>query len=512
MADFIPKSTTEAVVANTLQRLAPSGAITKRGGYTYVNGSLIPAALSPMLARAMRAGKVVRDGIAKTEAFTATISPMKVDSVTVQVQTNTGVHVRTVRGGGVAGTTGNDGIINVNRKLIPSTTPFTIPIRELDDQPWFFPQMQLETMLFDEVTETIANIADNDINAMDAYDMAKMIAYACYRKNTGADNFIVINENNAYDKNYMVKAINDLDAAMSNGDPQTQLGAFRGRRALMLRNRLLGYIKTPETGFVINAPQSNDLFWKPSFDENETVREGSQYRGSIRGYEMTEFNATHQDLMEKYLGLNQGALDGVLGIVSTPWSYAGGGVAKREMRLLQSTEYDGVVAFPYTKFGGAAYRLIFLIVSSDWNIPDKLKTTLAPAPVKAPSKWATDEVEPITRVVLDDDGNPVSVETVMDFLKPNGDATSNVIVSLTDSADNTPIKNATLTSTVGTNTDYKFTNNGDGTYNVLIPKGQAVSINIEATGYTAATVALTAKETAKWQAFAHQALTKTAAK
>lgn len=507
MADFTPKSITEAVVAKSLERLAPNGAISKRAGYSYINGSLIPNALSPILARAMRAGKVVREGVAKTEKFTADIDPSKHNHITVQLQTNTGVHTRTLRSGGIAGTPGNDGLINTNRKLVATTTPFDIPILEMQDQPWFFPQMMLETMYFDEVAETIANIADNEVNAMDAYDMAKMIAYACWRANTGSgDNILRINQTNAYDELYMVKQINALDALMSRGDPATNLGTFRGRRALLLRNELLGYIKTPKTGFIINTPRSNDFFWEPSFDENETVREGSQYRGGIRGYEMFEFNRTHQELIEKYLNLDAGTLDGVLGIVSTPLSYAGGGVAKKTMKLMQSTEYDGVVAFPYTKFGGAAYRQIFLIVDNSFTIPTQLATTLAPAPTKAPAKWDTDKTEPITRVLYDADGNPAGTEEIMSYLKPNGDTTCNVILTLVDST-GAPVKTATLTTTVGESSDFAYTNNMNGTYTVLIPKGQAASIAVTATGFTAATVSVTAKQSAQWQYVTKQTLT-----
>lgn len=520
MAEFNPKTVSERIVADTLRQLAEkNGAYTSRAGYSYVNGTMIPSALAPVLARAVRAGKVVRDGIAKTEKFIATRDPASVNNVTVQLQTNVGVHVRTLRNNGISGTDGNDGLVNTNRKIIPSTTPFNIPITELDDQPWFFPHMQLATMLFDQTVETIANLADNDTNAMDAYDMAKMIAYACWRGASGGGsgstlstyaNFVELDTAKAYDDLYMVKVINQLDALMANGDPATSLGAFRGRRALLLRNELLGYIKTPKTGFVINAPQSNDLFWSPSFSMDEALSEGSQYRGSVRGYDMYEWNKTHQVLMEKYLGLNPGELDGILGIVSTPLSYAGGGVSKREMLMMQSTEYDGVVAFPYTKFGGAAYRMIFLIVDSTWTMPQKLQNKLYAAPVKSPARWDEDSTEPITKTIYDADGNPLGLEEVMSYIKPNGDNSCNVLIKLSDSSDKSAIKNATLVTTVDGTTINAFNNNGDGTYSVLIPKGSAASIAVTAASYTGDTISVTAKQASDWQYSVSKTLTKSA--
>ena len=125
MADlnFTPKTATEAIVARTLADLG-GNAITKRAGYTYINGSLVPHALSPVIARAIRAGRIVRPGVGMTEQFTASIDPKRVNSVTAQIQSNVGVRARTVRDNLSEGTAGNDGLINKNPKIIPSTTPF----------------------------------------------------------------------------------------------------------------------------------------------------------------------------------------------------------------------------------------------------------------------------------------------------------------------------------------------------------------------------------------------------
>lgn len=507
--DYTPTSLTGAVVSKALTDFGnAAGAISKRAGYTYINGALIPNAISPIVARAIRAGRVIREGIGKTEKFTANIDPAKVNNVTVQLQTNTGVHSRTLRSD-IPGTPGNDGIINLNRKIIPSTYPFNVPVLELDDQPFFFPRMMLETMAFDEVAMTLENRLENMTNNMDGYDMAKMVAFAAYRNEQGADNIIELNTANVYDDNYMVKIISQLDAAMSNGDKFSNLAAFRGRRELALRNELLGYLTT-KGAFILNTPQSNERFWEPQFDLNEAVSEGSQYRGGIRGYDMYEWNDTHQSIMEQYLGLEEGALDGLLGIVSTPMSYAGAGVAKKEMKLLQSTEYDGVVAFPFVKWGGAAYRTIFLIVDETFTMPTALKTTLAPAPVMSPEKWLSDSREPLTRPVYDEDGNVTGMETVMDVLKPNGDTSCNVIIKLTNATGGAAITNATFTTTVNGETSTAFTNNGDGTYSILIPKGQAASIAVSATGFTGTTISVTAAQSDKWNYKTSKTLTATA--
>lgn len=507
--DYTPTSLTGAVVAKALMDFGnAAGAISKRAGYTYINGALIPNAISPIVARAIRAGRVIREGIGKTEKFTANIDPAKVNSVTVQMQTNTGIHSRTLRSA-KPGTPGNDGIININRKIIPSTYPMEIPTLELDDQPFFFPRMALETMAFDEVAMTLENRLENITNNMDGYDMARMVAFAAYRSEQGADNMIKLNTANVYDDNYMVKIIAQLDAAMSNGDKWSNVSAFRGRRELALRNELLGYLIS-KGAFVLNTPQSNQRFWEPQFDLNEGISEGSQYRGGIRGYDMYEWNDSHQAIMEQYLGLEEGALNGLLGIISTPMSYAGAGVAKKEMKLLQSTEYDGVVSFPFIKWGGNAFRTIFLIVDETFVMPTALKSSVAPAPVMSPERWQSGDREPLTRPVYDEDGNVTGHETVMDVLKPNGDTSCNVIIKLTNATGGAAITNATFTTTVNGETSTAFTNNGNGTYSILVPKGQAASIAVSATGFTGTTISVTAKQSDRWQFETSKTLTATA--
>lgn len=498
---------TQEVIKRTIQEYAPN-AVSNKGGYSYINGSLMPKALSRIIARALRVGRIIRPGVGMTEEFMASIDPAQVLSVTVQLQNNIGVHVRTLRDGASPGTTNNDGIMNTNRKTIPSTVPFEIPVRQLVDDPLFFPRLMLETMLFDEVAETLGNYLDNTTNGIDSYHIAKMIAYAMYRAaqsqsgtatdpSTYGDNIIVFDTSTAYDDLSAIKMINQLNAVMSNGDKQTNLGTFKGRRQLTLRNELLGYLKTPKTGYITNTEQGANLFYTPNFDMDEGMRRGEQYRGGINGYEMYEVTKDILDLACEWLGLESGDLDGILGIVSTPQNYSGAGVGKKSMYLIQSSDYDGVTGFPFIKYGGAAYRKVFLIVDSGWSVPAKLQSKLAPANVVAPARWKDAQTEPIERVVYDSDGNATGTEVIANVIAPNGDGTCNVTIKVLGTG-NAPITTATLTPTVDGAT-VPFRNNMDGTYTINVPKGKAVSGSIAASGYTSGSISVTAANTAKWQ-------------
>lgn len=503
-------SLTEEIVKRTIEDTAPQ-AITNKGGYSYINGSLIPNALSKMLARAYRAGRIFRPGIGMTEEFVASINPDQVNNVTVQLQTNMGVHVRTLRDGSNPGTPNNDGLINTNRKLIPSTTPFNIPLRQIADQPLFFPRLMTETMVFDEIAETIANYYDNEVNGNDSYHLAKMVSYAMYRAaqsqsgtetdpSTYGDNIIVFDTSTGYTQGAGIKLLNDITALMANGDPQTNLGTFKGRRQFTATAQLLGYINNPYSGLVIpGTEQGAGLFYRPGFDLNESMRTGEQFRFAVKGYDFYEMNGQTLSFAEKWLNLPAGSLDGVLGVISTPLSYASGGVSKKSIRLLQSTENDGVVGFPFTKYGGTAYRQIFLIVSSDWTVPTKLQKTNtinAPAAVIAPTSFGDVNYEPIERVVYDANGNPTGVETIANVLAPNGDTTCAVVLSVFGT-DNVPLTGATLAPTVNS-VAVPYTNNADGTYTIVVPKGSAIAGSITVAGYSAGTINVTAAQTSGW--------------
>lgn len=493
-------SMTQEIIKRTVKDYAPE-AVTNKGGYTYINGQLMPKALSRILARSIRAGRIMRPGVGMTEKFVGALNPKEIMSITVQLQKNIGIHTRTLRDGGKAGTPNNDGIMNTNRKIIPATSPFEIPVRQVDDQPLFFPELALEAMLFDEVAETVGNYFDNQVNSMDSYHLAKAVSYAIWRytNSTKKDNIITIKraDDAGYQDLAMIKMLNRLNAVMSNGDAQTGLGTFKGRRQLTATNELIGYLRSPKTGYVSNTEQGANIFYSPNFDLDETMRMGEQYRGHINGYDMQEMNQQTLDNMCAWLGLEAGSLDGILGIVTTPLSYASGGASKNEMKLLQSTEFDGVVGFPLIKFGGSAYRQIFLIVDETWTIPTKLQTVLGPASCIAPRDWGDVEYEPIERVNYDADGNPTgTTEVLANVIAPNGDKTCAVTIRVTGT-DGVAVSTAVIAPTVNGAT-VPYTNNGDGTYQIVVPKGSVVAGTITATGYANSTISATATQTKAW--------------
>ncbi len=385
---FLPSTVAEAIV-NAELRSRAAEAIYEKNGYEYINGTMIAHAISPIIARVIAIGRVIRPNIGATEEFTSVIDVDKVLSVTVQLPNPLGVTTRTI---GTDGTPNNAGLINRARKIIPSTTPFNIPLAQVNDQPLFFPRLQLEMALYDVVVETLAQYADTCTISMDSYHIAKAISYAGYRAGIEAkayvedaqkpiddfkaSNIVRIDPTKVYNDNYMVQIINDLTAKMSKGDPSRGALTFIGPRMIAARNALIGWMTSPKTGFVSNYNDyGQKLLLEPNFDLNIATRYGSNFRGDgtgTKGYALQEANDALWHYAEKWLGLNFGDLDGVYGVVFTPLAYAMGGAANINTTLVQASDYDGIVCFPYQKFGGAAYRKIFLLVDKDWEIPESL--------------------------------------------------------------------------------------------------------------------------------------------
>jgi hypothetical protein len=162
------------------------------------------------------------------------------------------------------------------------------------------------------------------------------------------------------------------------------------------------------------------------------------------------------------------------------------------MTMLQSTSYDGVITFPYIKYGGTAYRKMVIIADEDWEIPDALKNVNYVAPVTAPNDWYPDGLEPIQKVIYDSAGQPIGLETIANVVKGNNLACE-VTLSIAD-GDGDPVVGATLAITNGTKTT-PYTNMGDGKYVFTCKQGDTPSVVISATGFTSQTVTLTKTNT-----------------
>lgn len=363
--------------------LEGSGAVKKSGqGYTYIDGNALPNVISNAVLTASLAKSWIVPGVCCSEEFVAGIDTQKVNSVYVEMQADIGPTTRTI---GEDGTTGNSGIINLQPSIMVSTEMFEVPLKQVDDQPLFFPRMQLETMRYDKVKKALVNHIDNMVISKATHDTAAAIQYAMFRASaeyTKAENsdgklpeaqFVEVDSSKFYDDNYMIKVMDQLDELMDNGDALMQTMSFSGPRALVGRLSFLDKLKSPKSGFVQTAADAAyKLLLEANFESdkvNDVFGDTTETKYiDIRGYSCYKVPKQAWAYIERWLGLNTGDLNGLLGIITSPQQLATGGVSE-DNTIVRDTTYPsiGTGAYPYRKFGARGYRNIILIVDSSFK-------------------------------------------------------------------------------------------------------------------------------------------------
>lgn len=487
------------VVDRTLKDALSAGGITQENGYTYVDGTMLRNAVSKILAQVIGIERVVRPRICGTEQFTAEHNVDAILNVVVELDNFMGVWTRSL---GPDGTPGKNGLINMSAPVIASTTPFNIPLTELNDQPLFFPRLQLISLPYDRVVKTIANYGVGVALSMDAYHIAKAVAaIANYAKSqnsstpTSANSVIKVTRANVYNANYMAQIYNSFDALMAEGDPIRGAMSYTGPRGLVCRPEMINWSRTPGNGWFSNASDIGQrILLEPTFDLSEARMMGGSYKGNLKGYDLLQANNTIWHYVEQYLGLTTGDLSKVLGVIMTPQAYAMGGVAEAAVALIQASDYAGVKGFPFHKYGGAAYRKMYIIVESDFTFPDKLVTGSI-AKVSAPASWA--QISGLGTVSIENtlsDGQDLQI--VAPVLSEPSEYTIAGTIKLIGNAVITALVGVLVTATdkygVTVDTD---TTAADGTYELTVEGDVIVTPTITGKTFTPVSTSVTQPET-----------------
>ena len=403
------RNLTEGIVVKTLDA---AGAITEANGFQYIDGSLLPSVIQKMAITTILAKSWVVPGVACTEKLVEGVDPNNHWAVYVEMQSDIGPTTRTI---GPDGTDKNNGIINFAPAIVTTTTPIEIKLNQVDDQTLFFPRIQLETMRYDKIKTTLTNYLDNLVLSKASFETAIAIAGAHYRASeayvatTGGNanlptaQFITMDKEKIYDDNYMIQIMNQMDEAMSNGDPKMGAMTFGGQRTALARLSFINALKTPKSGFVANA--SSDAFkllMSESFDINNVDAFGGtteQYRAEIRGWDFYEIPNAAFAYIAAWLGLTDADLKGIQAVLTSPLQLATGGYNDANPFITQqAAPYAGTYISPYRKFGALAYRNIILVVDNTYVPNAKLIGTAKvgdtagvaltkPCPCIAPAKW-----------------------------------------------------------------------------------------------------------------------------
>ena len=192
---------------------------TDANGRFYLDGNMVNAELSNVIAEAIYIEEIFRDGQSVTGKYT---TDRKAGAVRVMLDTPLPHSSRTTSFGGKAGTPGNAGVINVNPPLLPTNDEFMVYLNQVNDQSMIFADLAKEYIPLDVMAKKIAGYAKSVAQDRSASTLAEILSYAIFRSLNEGDNIETVADLNAEDA--YATAVNNLNAKMDNGDPLR--GAF----------------------------------------------------------------------------------------------------------------------------------------------------------------------------------------------------------------------------------------------------------------------------------------------
>lgn len=128
---------------------------TDANGRFYLDGSMVNAELSDVIAEAIYIQEIFRDGQSVTGKYT---TDRKAGAVRVMLDTPLPFSSRTVAFGGKQGTDGNAGVINVNPALLPANDEFMVYLNQVNDQAMLFPDLGKEYIPLDVMAKKSRHI------------------------------------------------------------------------------------------------------------------------------------------------------------------------------------------------------------------------------------------------------------------------------------------------------------------------------------------------------------------
>ena len=192
-----------------------------KNGRFYLDGTMVNAELSDVIAEAIYVEEIFRDGQSVTSKYT---TDRKAGAVRVMLDTPIPFSSRTVSYGGRAGTDGNSGVINTNPPLMPADDEFMVYLNQVNDQAMLFPDLSKEYIPLDVMAKKINGYAKRVVEDRSASTLAEIIAYAFYRSLNDGDNLKTVADIKA--DNAYADLINELNSALDDGDEATGAHTF----------------------------------------------------------------------------------------------------------------------------------------------------------------------------------------------------------------------------------------------------------------------------------------------
>lgn len=350
--------TAENFVSSALLGLGATD--TDPNGRFYLDGNMVNAELSNVIAEAIYIQEIFRDGQSVTGKYT---TDRKAGAIRVMLDTPVPFSSRTVAYGGREGTLGNAGVINVNPPLLPSNDEFMVYLNQVNDQAMLFPDLSKEYIPLDVMAKKVAGYAKSVAQDRSASTLAEIIAYAFFRALNEGDNLYSIADLDA--ENAYATACNDINAKMDNGDPVQ--GAFTYAtegRTIIGRPSFINKVFNRKSGIILNGSDlAQNMLREYDLDAKLSDKGyvGTGYKGHALGFHWQSAPDYIWTLAEKYLGLAAGALSHVHAIAVSFEATAMGRVVDLGVKMIDANEVRGIKAQPLNVWGHEAFRKSFVI-------------------------------------------------------------------------------------------------------------------------------------------------------
>lgn len=333
---------------------------TDANGRYYLDGNMVNAELSNVIAEAIYIEEIFRDGQSVTGKYT---TDRRAGAVRVMLDTPLPHSSRTTSFGGRAGTPGNAGVINVNPPLLPTNDEFMVYLNQVNDQSMIFADLAKEYIPLDVMAKKIAGYAKSVAQDRSASTLAEIISYAIYRSINGGENIQNITDLNAEDA--YATAVNDLNAKLDNGDPLRGAYTYATEgRTIIGRPSFINKVFNRKSGIILNGSDlAQEMLKNYDLDVRMSDKNyvGTGYKGYALGFHWQSAPDYIWTLAEKYLGLSAGALANIHAIAVSFEATAMGRIIDLGVKLIDANEVRGVKAQPLNIWGHEAFRKSYII-------------------------------------------------------------------------------------------------------------------------------------------------------
>lgn len=395
---------------------------TDRNGRFYLDGTMVNAEISDVIAEAIYVEEIFRDGQSVTSKYT---TDRKAGAVRVMLDTPIPFSSRTVSYGGREGTEGNSGVINANPPLMPADDEFMVYLNQVNDQAMIFPDLSKEYIPLDVMARKINGYAKRVVEDRSASTLAEIIAYSFFRSLNGGNNLKTVADIKA--DNAYADLINDLNAALDDGDEATGAHTFpTDGRTIIGRPEFVNGVFNRKSGVILTGSdlaQSMLREYNLSVDFEGKNYVGANYKGYAMQFNWVVANSVIWKLAEKYLGLAEGALDNVYAIAVSREATAMGKIVDLGVKLIDANEVRGTKAQPINIWGHEAFRKSF-VIGKNTLTNDYLTSTLSLSADKRRRPIAPKTANSVNKIVLPvfgpDGVTQIGFREVAEVPKPNG--------------------------------------------------------------------------------------------